>query len=1012
MPKFDEKSLVEDFLIDELQKQGWKFVPAKALEREELEEPLLIPDLANAIRRINRDVEITDEEIQRVITMLKLTSTGLEGNRRILQFLKIGVPIKLEKSKTVARIRLIDCDVLENNEFIVTRQAVYYGKEPIRTDIMLYVNGIPLVDIECKNPASLGQTWKDAYRQIVKDYINLAPELYKYVQFGVAAGEIARYFPIVPGKEEVHTYEWKEESGGKGSPVRDPLLDVTYMLAPEKFLDILRNFLFFREERGEKTKVIARYMQYRAANRIVDRVLKALKGEGDKKNGLIWHWQGSGKTLTMIFAAQKLFHLMGNPSIFFIVDRIELEEQLLTEFNALDLVIKPELIDSIDTLRKILRHDGYRGKRGIFLTLIHKFRPSELEDLYRELEARSERQETVQTREDIVLFVDEGHRTQYGVLAAQMRAIFKNSCAFAFTGTPIAIKGRDTFREFSYPPEELYLDKYFVTDSLRDGYTVKIVYQPRLERDVQLKRELLEAFLEAELEEIPEDTRRAVEGELAKRLDATKLFLENPRRIRKVAEDIAGHFLENIDGRFKGMVVAVSRKACVRFKRALDEYLPPSYSEVVMTFLHRDKPEIEGYRKELMRRFPKLDLDRIRDEIIAKFKETEEPKILIVTDMLLTGFDAPILQTMYLVKPLKGHRLLQAIARVNRPYRDVKEAGLILDYVGILKHLKKALEMYDEHDIRNVLRDYSSLKEEFVLLIRELLAIFEGIPFNYDRRTLLQAFERITQNEDRETEFRERYWSLRKVFELLGPDEVKLEYFERFKWLSAIYAYYLKQALRREEPAEISRYFEKTLRYIHHSTEVEKIQQELPVVEFDQDYLKKLETQLETLEEKAANIVFTLNRMVLVERNQTPVYMSLLDRVEKLVKAWREKTKDYERLYREGVEILHEIQRLGNRQKELGFSDMEYAVLLVLEEKLGPRDELVARVRKLSNKIRPLLLPGWVAQSSLHKKVEQEVRSFVRKLKTDYGIRLDEMNRLYDLLMERIENFSLGGPEP
>ena len=1009
MPKFNEKSLVEDFLIDELQKRGWRFVPAKELEREELEEPLLIPVLADAIRRINRDVEITDEEIQRVINTLKLTSTGLEGNRRILQFLKIGVPVKLEKTKTVARIRLIDYEDLKNNKFIVTRQAVYYGKEPIRTDIMLYVNGIPLVDIECKNPASLGQTWKDAYKQIVKNYTNLAPELYKYVQTGVAAGEIARYFPIVPGKEEVHTYEWKEESGGKDPAVCDPLLDATRMLAPERFLDILRNFLFFREERGEKTKVIARYMQYRAANRIVDRVLKAIKGKEDKNNGLIWHWLGSGKTLTMIFAAQKLFHLMGNPSIFFIVDRIELEEQLLTEFNALDLVIKLELIDSIDTLWKILRHDGYRGKRGIFLTLIHKFRPSELEDLYRELEARSERQETVQTREDIVLFVDEGHRTQYGVLASQMRAIFKNSCAFAFTGTPIAIKGRDTFREFSYPPEELYLDKYFVTDSLRDGYTVKIVYQPRLERDVQLKRELLEAFLEAELEEIPEDTRRAVEGELAKRLDATKLFLENPRRIRKVAEDIAGHFLENIDGRFKGMVVAVSRKACVRFKRALDEYLPPSYSEVVMTFLHRDKPEIEEYRKELMKRFPKLDLDRIRDEIIAKFKETEEPKILIVTDMLLTGFDAPVLQTMYLVKPLKGHRLLQAIARVNRPYRDVKEAGLILDYVGILKHLKKAFEMYDEHDIRNVLRDYDSLKEEFVLLIQELLAIFEGIPLNYERRTLLQAFERITQDEDRESEFRERYWSLRKVFELLGPDEVKLEYFEQFKWLSAIYAYYLKQAIRKEESVEISRYFQKTLKYVYHSTEVEKIQKDLPVVEFDEDYLKKLETRVETLEEKAANIVFTLNRMVLVDRNRSPIYVSLVDRVEELVKAWRERTKDYGQLYREGVEILNEIQKLGDRQKKLGFSDMEYAVLLVLEEKLGPRRELTAKVKELSKEIMPFLLPGWVTQVSLHKKVEQSVRSFVRKLKKAYGMSLDEMNQLYDLLIERIENFSTGG---
>jgi type I restriction enzyme R subunit len=438
---FDERHLVEDYIIKQLEEKGWRFVPASALERESLEEPLLIPTLVRVLKRINKESGIGDEEINKALNELKLTGTGIEGAKRILEFYKFGIPVKFEKEKVVKYICLFDFQNLENNEFIVSSQVYYYGRETIRVDIMLYVNGIPLVNIECKNPTSLTESWYTAFRQI-KDYERLVPELYKYVQIGVGAESIARYFPIVPWQDEPQTHEWHDKE-------KDSIDSIVLMLSRDVLLDIIRNYLFFRVELGNATKVITRYMQYRASNKMVNRVISGISQSQNlkslnlqiKNKGLIWHWQGSGKTLTMIFAANKLFHAkeLENPTIFFIVDRIELESQLYHEFNSLDLV-KPEIIGEVAELKKILQFDDYRGKRGVFITLIHKFRPEELKELEKALEEVTRYKETIMNRKNVVAFIDEGHRTQYGLLAAQMKSILKSAFFFALTGTPISKK--------------------------------------------------------------------------------------------------------------------------------------------------------------------------------------------------------------------------------------------------------------------------------------------------------------------------------------------------------------------------------------------------------------------------------------------------------------------------------------------------------------------------------------------------------------------------------------------
>src|SRR3989304_700294 len=802
---FTELKLVEDDLVQKLEEKGWRFIPLDDLERDSYEEPLLIPNLVRSLERINEEAEIGEEEINRVKNELKLTGTGIEGAKRILNFYKFGVPVKFEKEKVVKYVQLFDFEDVDNNESIVTRQIYYYGKDKIRTDIMLYVNGIPLIDIECKNPVSISESWYTAYKQI-KDYENTVPELYKYVQIGVAAESEARYFPIVPWQEEVKVYEWRTEPpfhpplvrGERGGSSKDSLDSTLEMLTRDTLLDIIKHFIFFRIERGDATKVITRYMQYRAAKRIVNRVIKNLKGQEEKNKGLVWHWQGSGKTLTMIFASNELYYMkeLGNPTIFFIVDRIELEDQLYKEFYFLDIV-RPEIIGSVGELKEVLGYDDYRGKRGAFITLIHKFRPEELDKLQEEIDDVSKHKETIMNRKTVVTFVDEGHRTQYGLLAAQMKAMLKNAFFFALTGTPISKRGKDTYLEFSYPPKEPYLDRYFITDSIRDGFTVKIVYQPRLEKDVHLKKDLLEAFLETELEELPEEIKEDVEERIKKRLNTIKLVLENPKRIKMIAEDIAKHFKDNVDGKFKAMVVAGSRTACAIYKEELKKHLPARYSEVVMTYTQEDKEAIAKQYREARVRYEGMEPEVFRKKIVDSFKDEDFPKILIVTEMLLAGFDAPILQVMYLDNPLKEHRLLQAIARTNRPFKDLKEAGLVIDYVGILKEFKKAFEMYSEEDIKGALFSYDSVREEFTMLINEIFEILVSVPKDYERETLLKAVEILTSDEEKGEKFIEKYKNLRKTFELLGPNEIKLEYLENYKWISAISTYYMKVVIHK-----------------------------------------------------------------------------------------------------------------------------------------------------------------------------------------------------------------------
>nr|MDO8044825.1 HsdR family type I site-specific deoxyribonuclease [Candidatus Baldrarchaeota archaeon] len=385
---------------------------------------------------------------------------------------------------------------------------------------------------------------------------------------------------------------------------------------------------------------------------------------------LIWHWQGSGKTLTMAFASWKLLRdpRLGFPTIFIIVDRRDLQKQIVEEEFA-PLGIGVEVITSTRKLVEVLTWGGKEreGKRGIFICLIQKFKPEKLKKLHDAGKINLE-------RENIIIFTDESHRSQYGVLANVMRGIFKNAFIFGFTGTPLTKPERNTFEKFS-PRGELYLDRYGILDSVNDGFTLPIKYAARLP-ELHLREEVIEELSEYEeevVEELSPEERRLWRRKVRPKL----ALLKSPEKIEKVCKDIVRYFLEKIEKTpLKAMVATVDRECCVLFKRELDKYLDPKYSEIVMTYQAKEKSRIvDEYKRELERRFKKSDFEEINSEIIGKFRDEKFPRIVIVSDMLLTGFDAKNLWVLFLYKPLKEHRLLQAIARTNRPFGDVKEFG-------------------------------------------------------------------------------------------------------------------------------------------------------------------------------------------------------------------------------------------------------------------------------------------------------------------------------------------------
>ncbi len=679
--------------------------------------------------------------------------TDIYGNREFVEHLRNRGKFFDHEEKRERDLILIDYDVLARNVYEVTEEwAFHNGHYGTREDVVFLINGIPVLVIECKN-ANKDEAIALGVDQI-RRYHRETPELFVSQQLFTATDAIGFSYGVSWNTVRRNIFNWKDEEVGKLEA------KVKSFCAIPQVLAFLKDYIVFAEKDEELNKYILRQHQTGAVEATVSRAL-----DSKRTRGLVWHTQGSGKTFTMIKAAERLFRTpeADKPTVLLMIDRNELEDQMLKNLAALGLG-NLEHASSIARLNQLLRDDY----RGIIVTMIHKFRdmPANLN-----------------TRSNIYVLIDEAHRTTGGDLGNFLMAGLPNATFLGFTGTPVdkTVYGKGTFKTFGCEDDQGYLHKYSIADSIEDGTTLPLYYQlapnEMLVPHETLDKEFLslaEAEGVADIEELNKILERAVN---------LKNFLKGKERIQKVAEFVANHYHENVEPLgYKAFLVGVDREACAHYKHALDQFLPPEYSEVVYTGSNNDSKLLKEFHldpkkeRQIRKSFGKLD---------------QLPKILIVTEKLLTGFDAPVLYAMYLDKPMRDHTLLQAIARVNRPYENeaqemVKPHGFVLDFVGIFDKLEKALA-FDSEEINAIVKDLKLLKVLFKNKMESKAPEYLGLigrNFNdKDVDTLIEHF----RDPERRKEFFKEYKEIEMLYEIISPDAFLRPFIGDYGTLSAIY---------------------------------------------------------------------------------------------------------------------------------------------------------------------------------------------------------------------------------
>jgi type I restriction enzyme, R subunit len=789
----NEYTLVEKPILDTLTNQySYTYIhpdthpTLRSAENEVLFRPLVI----EALIRIN---DIPEADATAIFNEL----AGISDNQKWIEVLRGNYSRKIEGQENHQTIRLIDFDNIENNRFACTNQLRVQGAVVRKPDVVIYVNGIPLVVIEAKSPINPGQNTYDAIDQVLSAEKEV-PRLFHSNLFNIATNDITLMYGATGAPRE-HWSRWRDPWPRQPEEFTDETAKGLYaLLEPSRLLDILAHFIVFETRDGVTIKKVCRYQQFRAVNKMVQRVI-----DGEHRAGLIWHTQGSGKSLTMVFAALKLkFHRgitspqLQNPNLMVLTDRIDLDDQIARTFKACGLP-NPISTDSIEHLRRLVV-PGVSGRT--IISTIFKFH---WDDERLSSRAESERMAAlrelaVEGSENWILMVDEAHRGQEKEIGAYMRAILPHAIRFGFTGTPVKKGDKDTFKNFGVSAET-YLDKYGIDDAVRDGATVPIYYQGRMtewhlhDKEIDV---LFDQWFANEPEEITNELKRrgVTKGDLAR---------FGPR-IDLIAVDIWAHYREHIlpDG-FKAQICAIDRRACVAYKTALDQ--------VIAKTLENDKglSEAEALTRagEMSvcvyspgqhdgEQYPELVTHQIAPEdvtpkIVPRFLDPDDPlRFLIVCNKLLTGFDAPIEKAMYLDNPLTDHNLLQAIARTNRRHGPHKDRGVIVDYIGVSNKLDEALSAYRKDDVAAAMHDEDELADALRAAHRTVMSLIDTVPRTENVKEDVNAvIAHLDPHIDDWFTYRAAADAFLKAYAALSPDPRVLPYQADLKFVGAVLPY-------------------------------------------------------------------------------------------------------------------------------------------------------------------------------------------------------------------------------
>ena len=915
---WDELHLAEDPAVELLESLGYTYVPPQDLdsERTSSKEAVLNNRLASCLQRLNPWVSETNvSKAVRAVTQVAAASLA-ETNEKIYTSLTYGIALEQDRGdgRKSHTIQFLDFDRPDRNEWLVTRQYNMLGsKKHVIPDIVVFVNGLPLAVIECKSP-TIGDTWKaDAIKQL-RRYQEAdtqwkgqgAPNLFHPAQILVATcGERAVYGTV--GTSERFFLEWKEpyplsvEQLGEKLERKPTPQDILLfgLFERRNFLDIVRNFVVFEVDGGRSVRKLTRYKQFMAVNEAMRRIRTARKPSA--RGGIVWHTQGSGKSLTMLWLALKLRRdeAQQQPTVVIVTDRTKLDRQIAGVFTACGFP-NPERAESVRGLRQILEHPT--GKT--VMTTIQKFQEITGAN---GTGRRGAVHPTLSQASTIFVMVDEAHRTQYQSLAANMRQALPNACFLGFTGTPIDKKDRSTLRTFGP-----YIDTYTIEQAVRDKATVPIFYESRLP-ELQIIGKTIDQVFAHVFAEHTEEERAAIKQRFA----TEQAIAGAPRRIEAICLDLIDHFKKFIaPNRFKAQVVATSRHAAVTYKETLDLLNGPE-SALIMSAGHNDEARLARWH---------LAKEK-QDLAIERFKDRDDPlSVLVVCDMLLTGFDAPVEQVMYLDAPLKEHTLLQAIARVNRPLGEEKIYGLVVDYWGVSAKLQDALEVFSATEVKGALTP--SVNELPRLQTRHAAAMrfFLEVTDTND----LEACVRVLEPENIRAEFDLAFRRFSQSMDMLLPDQRAFAYHGDLRWLGKIRG--TAKARYRDDRLDLSGCGEKVRKLIADAVAADGIQILVKEVQlFSPEFEEKVES-LKTDDAKASEMEHAMRHEINVRVEENPAfYESLRKRLEKIIEDRRQQRLDDAEQLSLLNSLCEELKSEQAQAQTLGLNARGFAIYGLLE---------------------------------------------------------------------------------
>ena len=1058
---------IEAFAIEKLQLLGWEFIHGLEIspgseypERESYEQILLIGRLREAVTRLNPNIpeQYRDQAIQKVLRII--SPDLLHNNETFHQFLveKVRVPYQQDGYERSHEVALVDFSNVQNNQFLVVNQyTIVENNQNKRPDVLLFVNGIPLVVIELKNAADEQATMHRAFDQ-VQTYKSTIPGLFTYNAICVISdGMECKAGSVTAGFSRYMT--WKSADGRKEASRFKPQLEtlLTGMLNPSTLLDLVRNFIVFEKTKKEDPKTgislvvtekkLAAYHQYYAVNKAVQSSFVASGIHGDKRGGVVWHTQGSGKSLSMVFYAGKLIVApeMENPTIVVLTDRNDLDDQLFGTFAAAKQLLRqdPVQAESREELKELLKV----ASGGIVFTTIQKFLPQDGRTSYDQLSERR----------NIVVIADEAHRTQYGFeaklldekdsitkevigkriaygFAKYMRDALPNATYIGFTGTPIEGTDVNTPAVFGQ-----YVDVYDIAQAVADGATVRIYYESRLAK-VNLEEEgkrLIEEF-DRELDQDEEITEKQKAKAKWTKLEA---IVGNQDRVKNLARDIVIHF-EARQAVFEGkaLVVAMSRRIAVDLYNEIISFRPSWHDDdqskgtikVVMTSSSADGPLIAKHHTTKQQ----------RRNLSDRMKDPNDPlKIVIVRDMWLTGFDVPCLHTMYIDKPMRGHTLMQAIARVNRVFRD-KPGGLVVDYLGIASDLKKALSFYSESGgqgdpalsqekaVAAMLEKLEVLQQMFAeesstskdILVEEPEAYYPNtLKFNYRRfyladareklSIILQAEEHILGLNEGKERFTREVALLSQAFALSIPHEKAMAIKDEVAFFQAVKSRLVKfeGTGTGKSDIEIETAIKQivdealtsdTVVDIYDAAGIRKPDISILSDEFllDVKGMKHQNLALELLKKLLNDEIKTRSKTNLVKSR------SLLVMLESSIKRYLNNLLSTAEIIQELINIAKEIRAADAEGERLGLSTDEVAFYNALETNdsavavLGD-DTLREIAREIAEKVKANATIDWTIRESARAKL----MVLVKRTLTKYGYPPDKQQKAIDTVMKQAE---------